>query len=161
MYFPIGAPSVYSQDLPNIRRDANHVVQDGLDEKKKNEARNELIPGLNEDTGPSTPSAAPGTPRSQNNSPSVNGSRRDGTMQAHRSRPTSSLGLAGMQSARSGQLFATITSDSITIWQAKVGVEGVDWLIDLFLTGHSQQSYSPPSRDHAVLSKHMATILPS
>lgn len=117
MYFPIGAPSVYSQDLPSNPRNANYVLQDGLDIRRDN-GTGELIPGLgNESDTPSTTSAS----NTQQSSPSIDGLQQDGSQPGSGNAPSASFhGLVGMQSARNGQIFATITADSITVWQVKV-----------------------------------------
>ena len=110
MYFPIGAPSVYSQDLPTKPRDADGVLQDGLETTRKGN-NGELISGVGSDSDTTNSTSASDTLRS-NSSDRLNRQDDAGTGRYD--------GLVGMQSSRSGQIFATITFDSITIWQAKV-----------------------------------------
>ena len=113
MYFPLGAPSVYSHDLPSRPRDANQFLQDGLFDQQ-NASTAELVPGL----GPPTDAPIQDSSASAQEQASVRPRVQDGQACGdHKQREHS---LIGMQASRSGHVFATISSDTITVWQTKV-----------------------------------------
>ena len=116
MYFPIGAPSVYSQDLPAVPRDATHVSDDGLN-GIRDEEDHDLMTGREEELTGDTFNGA-SNPRQP--SPLKELTSVDAVQPNQHDTPKGQAGLMGMQSARSGQIFATITTDSITVWQSRV-----------------------------------------
>ncbi|KAL9081805.1 MAG: hypothetical protein Q9159_007012 [Coniocarpon cinnabarinum] len=109
MYFPLGAPSVYSQDVPTRPRETSQVSNDGVDAGALVGQGTLISDRVDESqTLGDEPTFSGQSPPSSQDSQLEN----DGTGLYHR-------GLTGLQASRNGHIFATITGDTITVWQTK------------------------------------------
>ncbi len=128
MYWPIGAPRVYATaEHETTRRSSVELEEEeevtstvSRPDERRNGKEGFAEPGREQRSELSSPSPETAVksedPASQN---SIKGDRRnDGELKG--TQKGNGTALLGLQVARHGHLFATITSNSLTIWQTQV-----------------------------------------
>ena len=130
MYWPIGAPSIYEQDL---RIPDGALSDDGLNQSTQQKSES-LIPDLEKQNvspsgsppddeggtnGISTDDDGPQTQSQEDTNGFVGGTFKEKSPGVNAQRRDDSA-IIGVKSSRTGHLFVTITRTTLSVWQTKV-----------------------------------------
>lgn len=130
MYWPIGAPSVYEQDIPTLKSD---VTNDGLPRSPSQQPES-LIPDLEKHSVADSNSLQNLEPATNGTGVGSHGSHLDHRLDRNgsanerpqrdyfklKSNESDGSTILGVKSSRAGHIFATITREALTVWQTKV-----------------------------------------
>lgn len=118
MYWPIGAPTVYEQDLAG--GDFHHAIDDSSSKEANSQ---DLISGPSTTQSEESLEPLPAIEDINGHGTPMLGGEKHGILShKHLEQPQKDSGIIAMQPSRSGQIFATITLDALTIWEARVSI---------------------------------------